>query len=189
MPRSLVSSEAATSPLTADRTVAVATVAQGSSGSLTPSSVFSPARLTRLKRSLFSAARPILSGRPDPCQPRNVLRCFPTFSFRGLNVRSYLRLLQVAGIYVLLLPVNGMLAHGSPAPHTHSPPTPTPPGGGPGDHRPRLTTPPTPHASTRTAHAGHFHTNTAHAGHPYPLTGDSDIKCAYRHGRRRNLRQ
>ena len=86
MPRSLVSSEATTSPLTADRTVAAATLAQGTSGSLTPSSVFSPARLARLKLSLFSAA---------------------TFSFRGLNIRSYLRILQVAGIYLLLLPVNG----------------------------------------------------------------------------------
>ena len=86
-------------------------------------------------------------------------------------MRRYLRVLQLAGIYVLLLPENGMLAHGSPAPHTHSPPTPT------------------PATSAHAAHAGHFHTNTAHAGHPYPLTGDSDIKCAYRHGRRRNLRQ
>ena len=41
-------------------------------------------------------------------------------------MRRYLRVLQLAGIYVLLLPENGMLAHGSPAPHTHSPPTPTP---------------------------------------------------------------
>ena len=66
-------------------------------------------------------------------------------------MRSYLRLLQVAGIYVLLLPVNGMLAHGSPAPHTHSPPTPPTPATSTRTRPPPAT--PTPSPATQTSSA------------------------------------
>ena len=68
-------------------------------------------------------------------------------------MRRYLRVLQLAGIYVLLLPVNGMLAHGSPAPHTHSPPTPTPPTPATSTRTRPTPATPTPSPATQTSSA------------------------------------